>query len=1066
MNIRPYQLFILLGLLFTSTLYALERISLSSSQAQADGISYVANSSANGRYVVFDSSATNLVSGDSNGFRDVFLRDRTTGTTELISVHNNGAQANHISRAASISDDGRYVSFESFAPLVAGTKLGGYKIYRRDRQNGRTELVSSNSSNQPASGMSMRSSISADGRYVLFYSWGSNLIAGDNNKSVDVFLKDMQSGSVERISVSTTGVAGNGDSFEASMSPDTRYVTFTSMSTNLTGSTIPRQRHVYIRDRQTGTTTMVTRAANGALANQASFAPEISDDGRYVVYYSLVSNLVAGTSGSKTQILLFDKSTSTTRLISRPTARVSVEGNDTSYSATISGDGRYIAFTSYASNLVAGDNNGVADSFLLDRNSNELSIVSKSETGSLANGHASAASRVSRSGNSVIFVSYASNLIMGDSNNVPDIFAQDLIFNAPPLAHAGADQRLQCSGTTTAVTLDGRASSDADGDALSYTWSVGGGQHNGAVITVPMALGTHIATLSVNDQRGGVQSDSASIQIIDSVAPNLILAPDKLLEASSRAGSRYAINPDGSDLCGSISMTISPSLTTYPLGQTVVNVSASDASGNTSSASQRVRVEDTTPPVLTAPADVQREALAKQMAIDIGTATATDIFDVTLSNDAPASYGVGSTTVNWQATDSNGNSSADSQLVTLVDTTAPVFGVINAITQEATAIRTPLQLSAPLVTDIFSVNLSSNAPADFALGNTLVTWRAVDEHGNASTADQLVTIQDTTAPKLTLPSNLIIEASGALTPVAPGMASAEDIFPVSIQNDATASLALGQHSVTWTATDSSGNKSQAVQRITIQDTTAPVLEVVAEIVVEAEGELTSVTLPAVSSNDLFALNVTNDAPALFPLGSTLVTWVAVDVNGNQTQATQTVKVVDTTAPTAEIEQLRDSIWPPNNKMVKVAHISAISDLVDDDPQLSAVVEWEHASSSKHHQRTAIKKQARKTLKHGNHGRRGGGTSSNSSEQKLKHDKKRRDEARHSSRHDKKSDWKLVQKDDEWNLYVRASTDGRSQTRTYTINITMTDINGNQSLHTMLVNVKHKRQNKDKSRHQD
>lgn len=153
-------------------------------------------------------------------------------------------------------------------------------------------------------------------------------------------------------------------------------------------------------------------------------------------------------------------------------------------------------------------------------------------------------------------------------------------------------------------------------------------------------------------------------------------------------------------------------------------------------------------------------------------------------------------------------------------------------------------------------------------------------------------------------------------------------------------------------------------------------------------------------------------------------------------------------------------------MIKVAHISSISDLVDGNPQLSAVVEWEHASSSKHHQRTAIKKQARKTLKHSKHDRRGGGTSSNSSEQKLKHDKKRRDEARHSSRHDKKSDWKLVQKGDEWNLYVRASTDGRSQTRTYTINITMTDINGNQSLHTMLVNVKHKRQNKDKSRHQD
>lgn len=1050
------------GLLLSLPLQAMERASVSNTQAQANGNSYMVGSSPDGRYVVFDSMASNLVPGDNNGQRDVFIRDRSLGTIERVSVGPAGIESPYLNRAPSVSADGRYVSFETKGPLLSGSSVGIFQIYRRDRVNGVTELVSASSSGLAGNSFSSRSSISADGRYVLFYSRANNLVVGDNNGVQDIFLKDMQTGALETISLGASGVRGNDHSFEAAMSSDARFISFTSMATNLTGSTIPRQRHVYLRDRQTSTTRLLSRSATGSLANQPAYSPTLSDDGRYVVYYSKASNLTAGTGGSILQIIQHDTQSGDTVLLSRDAA--GIEGDDLSYSPSISADGRFVAYTSFAKNLVDVDNNGVSDVLLWDRQNNETTIISQSESGQLGNGAAIGTPALSRSGNSIAFSTYADNLIESDTNNVADIFVRDRVTNAIPVANAGIDQQLQCSGVQTPVSLDGRASTDADGDTLNYAWSLPGGQQNGAVITVPMAVGTHSAILNVDDQRGGISSDSVSIEISDTTAPSLVLAAEQVLEAESKAGSPYALNASSSDLCSGVSLAINPTLSIYPLGETLVNVSASDSHGNTVQASQRIRVEDTIAPVLSVPADIRREADARQMAIDIGSATASDIFDVTIDNDAPQSFVMGSTTVNWSATDSNGNSSAGTQIVTVEDTTAPVFGVINAITQEATTVRTPLVLSTPEVSDIFQVTLSHNAPADYALGNTNVNWRAEDENGNASEAVQLVTIVDTTAPLITVPEDIVVEASGELTAVALTPPASKDIFPVSVRSDAAASLPLGQHTVTWTATDSSGNQSQARQTITVQDTTAPLIEVVSEVVVEAQGSLTPVILPAVNTSDLFAITLSNNAPALFPLGSTMVTWLAVDGNGNQTQALQMVRVVDTTAPSAEVEQLRDTIWPPNNKMVRVARIHNLQDLVDMQPSLGAVVEWEHASDSKHHKRPARHKLERKGLKHADHDRRGAAHSSNT---KIKHDAKDRN-TRHgkkkNSRKHEKSDWKLVQKGDEWYLYVRASMNGRKHARTYTISISMSDSAGNQSLQTMTVSVEH--QHKNKSRHQD
>jgi len=1048
------------GLLSSIPLLAVELVSVSSEQTQSNGNSFLVSNSADGRYVVFGSDASNLVADDTNGMRDVFLRDRSLGTIERISVDSNELQSLYLSRSPSVSADGRYVSFETLGPLLPGSSAGVFQIYRRDRVTGETHLVSGSSGGVAGNAPSLRSSISADGRYVLFYSSASNLVTGDSNGVRDVFLKDMHTGELEIISKSSSGTPGNGDSFEAAMSSDARFVAFTSMATNLSGSAITRQRHVYLRDRQSGNTRLVSTTSSGVLANQPAFSPALSDDGRYIVYYSKASNLTAGTSGSAIQILLHDTTSGNNVLLSKDAS--GAEGNDLSYSPSISSDGNLVAFTSFANNLVPGDNNSVSDVILLDRLNNEMRVITQSESGQLGNGAAIATPALSRSANSIAFSTYANNLISGDTNNVADIFVANLSSNTIPVARAGSDQRLQCSGLQTPVTLDGRASDDADGDVLKYVWSLSNDQMDGVVITVPMELGIHTVTLSVDDMQGGVDSDDVAIEITDNTPPSLQLATEKVLEAESRAGSAYKINPVVTDLCSAVGLSISPALDNYPLGETIVTVNASDSKGNTTEVSQLIRVEDTTAPVLSVPADIRREADAKQMVIDIGTATATDIFDVVIEHDAPSAYSVGTTTINWQATDSNGNRRDAIQQVMVEDTTAPVISPVHDISYEATAIRTPIVLTEPEVNDIFQLTVSNNAPSDYDLGNTMITWYAEDEHGNSSQAQQTVTIVDTTAPKIIAPADRVIEASGELTPVQLGVPVTEDIFPVSLENDAASGLTLGQHTVTWTAKDSSGNRSQAIQLITVQDTTAPSLEVVSEIVVEAQGTMTPVVLPEVKISDLFAVTVSNNAPLMFPLGSTMVTWQAVDINGNQKQALQLVRVVDTTAPTANIEQLRDSIWPPNNKLIKVARISGFTDLVDMQPQLDTVVEWEVVSNDEHHKRPVRRKLDTKILEHGKHGRRGGAHSRHVDADNDRHHTKR--DRRTSSRH-KKSDWKLVKQGEEWYLYVRASMDGRRHNRIYNITISLTDQSGNQSQQSMQVRVEHKFQHQHKNNHQ-
>jgi hypothetical protein len=347
-----------------------EVVSVSSSGAQGIGGSFAPSMSADGRYVAFDSQVTNLVVGDTNGFYDVFVRDRQLGITEIVSVSSSGAQGNHDSEFATISADGRYVAFSSSASnLVAGGTNSNHHVYVRDRRLGTTEIVSVSSSGAQGNHDSEFASISADGRYVAFASSATNLVQGDTNGTSDVFVRDRQLGTTERVSVSSSGVEGNGFSGyqRTSISADGRYVAFDSFASDLVAGDTNGSYDVFVRDRQLGITEIASVSSSGAQGNNSSGyeGASISANGRYVEFWSNASNLVVGDTNGFYDVFVRDRQLGTTEIVSVSSS--GAQGNQNSEWASISADGRYVAFSSLATDLVPGDTNGCADIFVRDR---------------------------------------------------------------------------------------------------------------------------------------------------------------------------------------------------------------------------------------------------------------------------------------------------------------------------------------------------------------------------------------------------------------------------------------------------------------------------------------------------------------------------------------------------------------------------------------------------------------------------------------------------------------------------------------------------------------------------
>jgi uncharacterized repeat protein (TIGR01451 family) len=400
-----------------------DRVSVGTGRAQGNGGSFDAALSADGRFVAFDSSATNLVAGDTNAQSDVFVRDRQSGRTTRVSVGNDGVQGNFDSSSPVLSADGRFVVFESTATnLVPEDTNGQSDVFVHDRQRGRTTRVSVGNGGVQGNLDSSSAAVSADGRFVAFVSSATNLVAGDTNAQRDVFVHDRQSGRTTRVSVANGGVQGNFDSSSPALSADGRFVVFESTATNLVPEDTNAQSDVFVHDRQTGQTTRASVGNGGVQGNLGSSSAAVSADGRFVVFVSTATNLVAGDTNAQSDVFVRDRQTGRTTRVSVGTGNV--QGNGDSFNAALSADGRFVAFVSSATNLVAEDNNAQSDVFAHDRHTGRTTRVSVRAGGAQAN-FGSGAPALSADGRFAVFESTATNLVPGDTNAQSDVFVRD-----------------------------------------------------------------------------------------------------------------------------------------------------------------------------------------------------------------------------------------------------------------------------------------------------------------------------------------------------------------------------------------------------------------------------------------------------------------------------------------------------------------------------------------------------------------------------------------------------------------------------------------------------------------
>lgn len=408
-------------------------VSLDSSGRQANDASWSPMTSDDGCVVAFKSDASNLVPDDTNGLPDVFLHDCRSRLTTRLSVSSSGEQANGWTYGFDLSADGRVVAFASDAAnLVPNDTNGRTDIFVHDTGTGITSRVSVAASGAEGNSGADSPALSADGRFVAFESWASNLVPDDANGQPDIFVHDRQTGVVTLVSLDSSGTQADDRSYAPAISADGRFVAFQSYASNLVAADSNDASDIFVHDRHTGTTTRVSVDSSGAQANEDSFEPDLSADGRFVAFHAWASNLVAGDTAicedhwgprNCVDVFVHDCQTGATTRVSVDS--VDGQGNSDSGGAAVSADGRFVAFSSSASNLVLDDTNEVADAFVYDRQLRVVVRVSVNSNGWQASGPSGMVA-LSADGRFAVFASRANDLVPSDENEVEDIFVRDL----------------------------------------------------------------------------------------------------------------------------------------------------------------------------------------------------------------------------------------------------------------------------------------------------------------------------------------------------------------------------------------------------------------------------------------------------------------------------------------------------------------------------------------------------------------------------------------------------------------------------------------------------------------
>ncbi|RTL13408.1 MAG: HYR domain-containing protein, partial [Flavobacteriaceae bacterium] len=422
-------------------------------------------------------------------------------------------------------------------------------------------------------------------------------------------------------------------------------------------------------------------------------------------------------------------------------------------------------------------------------------------------------------------------------------------------------------------------------------------------------LGANTVTLTVTDTSGNNNTGTATVTVVDNINPT-ITAPAAVTTTTNTACTATGVTlgtPVTADNCSVASVT-NDAPASFPIGNTTVTWTVTDGSGNTATATQLVKVTDSTVPTITAPAAVTVPTNNGCFAVNVvlGTPVTADNCSIaSVTNDAPATFPIGTTTVTWTVTDTAGNTATATQVITVIDTQLPTIVAPIAIntTTNTDCTRTGLVLGNAVTTDNCSVvSVTNDAPAAFPLGTTTVTWTVVDGSGNTATATQVVTVTDVTLPTITAPAAVNVTTNTACTATGVTLGTpvtADNCSVASVTNNAPATFPLGTTTVTWTVVDGSGNTATATQVVTVTDVTVPTITAPSNVVWPSNIGCYAVNVllgsPSVADNCSIA-SISNNAPFVFPLGTTTVTWTVVDGSGNTATATQTVTIVDIVAP--------------------------------------------------------------------------------------------------------------------------------------------------------------------------
>lgn len=427
--------------------------------ASGNGSSHEPAISADGHFVVFASEASDLVAGDNGGHIDVFVFDVSQQLVTRVSVNALGDGANGDSRAPSISGDGDLIAFESAATnfVANDTNFSMSDIFLVDRVLQTVVLASVNSTELQADASSRQARLSVDGSALVFTSDAGNLVSDDVNNQPDVFVRDLQSGVTERISVDSLGVQANAASEVGEPSGDARFVAFQSNATNLVAVDTNGSSDVFLRDRMTSATFRVSRTIGGQESSFPAGGPAISEDGSTIAYYSRLAE------DDDDHVFVFGRLTSALSLASVNGA--GDPGNRSSAYPSVSADGQVVVFSSTANNLTAVDRNNRVDVFLRDLQAGTTQITSLADAAgpfsSVGQFDADLESRcgnvLSGDGRFVVFASYSANLVVGDDNQVSDVFLHDRTNGETTLVSVSALGALGNAGSRCpSISRDGR----------------------------------------------------------------------------------------------------------------------------------------------------------------------------------------------------------------------------------------------------------------------------------------------------------------------------------------------------------------------------------------------------------------------------------------------------------------------------------------------------------------------------------------------------------------------------------------------------------------------------------